>query len=137
MCIMKNKVFYKILSFILLLYPIFTVVNCIYSKNIYFNIININLTVIDRLLITSENIYTFWKIFFSVLIVVKIALFTILPIFSLINPNKKIFIFEFILLAVDFFFIIGLPNNFFIIFTNILFHIFTLFLIGKAIKNFE
>lgn len=132
---MRSKLVNIFLSIILLLYPIFTVINCFYNENIYFSITKINLSEINKLFITSEYTYDFWKVFFSVLFVLEIIIFTILPIISLIKPNKKVYIFEFILITADFFCMIGLPKNYLILFLNILFHILTLFIIGTRIKS--
>lgn len=132
---MKNRFIFRIVSLFLLLYPLFTILSCVFQQNIYLHIININSVGIYKLLVSVSDMYIFWKILFSMLVVIKITLFLILPIATLIKPNKSMYILEFILITVDIFFIIGLPNNYLIILPNIFFHILTLILIGKAIKK--
>ena len=135
---MKNTKSYILLPLFLLLYQIFTLINFFMFKDIeYLLVININFTLIDRIMIFTvcENIYD--GILYLVLGALKTVLFTALPIIMLIKPKKGLHVLEFIILFVDMLFVVGLPNNYIIVFINILFHILSLFLVGKAIKSFD
>lgn len=134
---MKKKNSYILLTAFLLLYPIFTVINFIFNDIEYLLAININITLIDRLIIfiACENIYD--GIFYLVIGSLKVILFTALPIIMLIKPLKGLYALEFIILFVDMLCLVGLSNNYLIVFINILFHILSLFFVGKTIKNFD
>lgn len=133
----KVKKSYILLPLFLLLYPIFTLINFMFNDIEYLLVININFTLIDRIMIFTvcENIYD--GIFYVVLGALKVVIFTVLLIIMLIKPKKGLYALEFIILFVDMLCLVGLSNNYIIVFINILFHILSLFLVGKAIKSFD
>ncbi len=126
---MREKKSYILLSFFLLLYPIFTVISFIFSDIEYLLAININITLIDRLIISivCDNIYD--GIFYLVIGTLKVILFTVLPIIMLIKSKKGIYAIEFAILFLDMFCLVGLSNNYLIVLINVLFHILSLFLV--------
>lgn len=135
----KNKLLLNSSIFSLMLFSIFTIINCIfnyYNIDTYFYIININLCGFDWLLI--EYAYPFWKIFAIIIMSTKILLFIILPIISYIKKLKPLYVLQFVIVFLDFFCITLLPtNNYIIIILNIFYHIFALAILGLSIKVYE
>ena len=80
----------------------------------YLLVININFTLIDRIMIFTvcENIYD--GIFYVVLGALKVVIFTVLLIIMLIKPKKGLYALEFIILFVDMLCLVGLSNNYII-----------------------
>lgn len=134
---MAKKRLYLFLSFILTIFlPIFTIINSIfnyYDINTCFSIININSSGINLLFI--KHAYPFWKIFATLMLTIKILLFFLLPIISYIRKQKGLYVFEFIIVFLDSFFIMTLTKDYFIVILNMLYHALLLFILWKTIMH--
>lgn len=132
---------YSVLSIICaLLFPIFTIINCIfdyYDNYTYLSIININSCGINLAFIGSEYVYIYWKVIATITLVIKLMVFIILPILSYFYKHKGLYIIQFILVALDVFIVMTLPNDYLIIIMNIFFHALMLFLFGNIIKRID
>lgn len=138
----KNKLFINSCIFFIMLFPLFTIINFIfyYNNNYiidkYCYIININLCGIDWMLIKSNYAYLFWRIFAVFVMSIKILLFITLPIIAYRKRKKSLYVVQFAIIFLDLFCIIGgIPtDNYIIIMLNILYHLFTLVILGISIK---
>lgn len=131
----KSRLFLLLSIFLIILYPIFTIINYIFNYfNIvtYFYIININICGFDWFLI--EYAYPFWKIFAIIIMSIKILLFIVLPIISYIKKKKLLYIVQFAIVFLDFFCIMALPGNYIIVMLNMFYHIITLVILAMSIK---
>lgn len=132
---MTKKAIYSILYlFASLLFPIFTIVNCIlYYHNVdsFSYIINFNAVGINLLMI--EYAFTIWKIIFLLLLVIEIILLIIFPLLSFIKNSKTLYIIQFAIIFLDSFMVMSLPDNYIILIFNIIYHVTTLLFLCKMI----
>lgn len=135
---MKNKTIHLVYLIFSLMIPLFTIVNYILDISdikTCFYIINLNSIGINILLL--KYAYLFWKVLSVILFILKVGLMTLLPILSTVKKYKKLYIIQFIIIFMDLFFIMTLPNNYFIIISNMLYHGFLLLLLLYILKKFE
>lgn len=136
---MKKIKLYSLLSFILaIIFPVFTIINFIFSYyniDTYFYIINLNSSIIDLAFI--KYAYSFWKICTSIVLIIKILLLFLLPIFSYIKKYKTLYIIQFIIVFFDSFLFMTLSNNYVIMILNILHHALLLYLLCMTIKHID
>lgn len=135
---MKNKFLYLLYLLFSLLLPLFTILNIIlefYDLKTFLYIINLNSTGIDTLLF--EYAYPFWKVLSIILFVLKIVIITVFPILSYVKKCKKLYIIQFAVIFIDVFFVMTLPNNYFIVISNMIYHGLLLFLLFQIIKRIE
>lgn len=130
----KSKNIFLITLFLSLLYPLSSFANLLvgFKKNDIFSIITINSIGIDVMLIKYALL--FWQIIAIIILVLKLLIFTILPIISFIKKSKPLFVIQFVLIFIDLFLIFTLPNNYFILISNISYHILSLILHWNCIK---
>ena len=137
---MKKFKVYSVLSLICaLLLPVFTIINCVfdyYNIETYFSIININSCYINIFYLKTEEIYTYWKIIETIILVIKIIIFTILPLLSYFYKRKGLYVIQVILVFLDFF-SCALPLNGFIAILNISYHALLVVLLGNVIKRID
>ncbi len=135
----KFKV-YSVLSLICaLLLPVFTIINCVfdyYDIDNYFRIININSCFINIFYIKTEEVYIYWKVIETIILIIKLIIFTILPLLSYFYKRKGLYIIQVILLFLDFF-SCALPLDGFIAILNISYHALLVVLLGNVIKRID
>ena len=134
---MRNKL-HIFTFFATIILPVFTIVNLFFyyfdiDYGVYFSVININMNGIFIILLKEAKL--FWKIISLLLIFLTNIMFVVLPIMSFIKKQETLYVIQFSVIFLDIFLVCGLPNSYFVLILNFLYHIFLLFLLGNMIKQ--